>query len=285
MNELLRDLINTEKVGSFIDDIMVGTETEEGHDELIAEILKRLEENNLYVKPEKYKQKVREVEFLGVVLGLEGIKMEKAKVKAVDQPVPRSVKDIQKFLELENYYRRFIEGFAKIARPLYKLTRKEQKWEWEIRQEKSFEALKKWFTTEPILVAPDLDRKMRIEVDTSDFAIGGVLSIECEDGKQRPVAYLSNSLNETERNYEIHNKEILVVIKGLENQRHLLEGARFKFEIWTNYKNLEYFMKVQKLNRRQARWALYLSRFDFTLKYVLGIKIGKTDRLSRRLNL
>jgi len=96
------------------------------------------------------------------------------------------------------------------------------------------------------------------------------------------VAFLSKSLNETERNYEIYNKEMLAIIRGLEVWRHLLEGAQTKFEIWTDYKNLEYFMKAQKLNRRQARWALYLSRFDFTLKHVLGTKMEKVDRLSRQ---
>ena len=109
-----------------------------------------------------------------------------------------------------------------------------------------------------------------------------MLPIECGDELWRLVAFLSKSLNETERNYEIHNKEMLVIIRGLENWRHLLEGARFKFEIWTDHKNLEYFMKAQKLNHRQARWALYLSRFDFTLKHVLGTKMGKADGLSRQ---
>ena len=121
-----------------------------------------------------------------------------------------------------------------------------------------------------------------MEVDASDYATGGVLYMECKDGLWRPVAFLSKSLNETERNYEIHDKEMLAIIRGLENWRHLLEGVRFKFEIWTDHKNLEYFMKVQKLNRRQAQWALYLSRFDFTLKHVSGTKMGKADGLSRR---
>jgi len=93
---------------------------------------------------------------------------------------------------------------------------------------------------------------MRMEVDASDYAIGGVLSIEYEDGKWRPVIFLSKSLNETERNYKIHDKKMLAVIRGLENWRHLLEGAKYKFKIWTDYKNLEYFMRVQKLNWRQA---------------------------------
>jgi len=141
--------------------------------------------------------------------------------------------------------------------------------------------LKERFTRKLVLAALDLDKKMRMEVNVSDYATGGVLSIECEDKLWRSVAFLSKSLNETERNYEIHDKEMLVIIRGLENWRHLLEGAHFKFEIWTDHKNLEYFMKVQKLNQRQARWVLYLSRFDFTLKYVPGTKIGKTDRLNR----
>ena len=98
----------------------------------------------------------------------------------------------------------------------------------------------------------------------------------------RPVAFLSKSLNETERNYEIHDKEMLAIVRRLEAWKHLLEGAQSKFEIWTDHKNLEYFMKVQKLNRRQARWTLYLSQFDFTLKHVVGTKMGKADKLSRR---
>ena len=95
------------------------------------------------------------------------------------------------------------------------------------------------------------------------------------------MAFLLKFLNETERNYEIYNKEMLAVIKELENWRHLIEGTKFKFKVWIDYKNLEYFMKAQNLNRRQARWALYLSRFDFTLKHVPGTKMEKADRLSR----
>ena len=89
-------------------------------------------------------------------------------------------------------------------------------------------------------------------------------------------------MNEIERNYKIYDKKMLAIIRGLESWRHLLEGAQSKFEIWTDHKNLEYFMKAQKLNQRQAQWALYLSRFDFILKHMPGARIGKTDGLSRR---
>ena len=283
MNELLRDLTNIGKVAVFIDDVIVGTETEEGHDELVAEVIKRLEENDLYVKPEKYKWKVKEVDFLGVVIGPEGIKIEKEKVKGVlEWPTPKCVKDVQKFLGLANYYCRFIEGFATVARPLHDMVKKDKKWEWTEKQEEAFKELKKRFTEEPVLVAPDIDKKIRMKVDVSDYVTGGVLSMECGDRLWRPVVFLSKSLNETERNYKIHDKEILAIIRELEAWRHLLEGVQYKFEIWTDHKNLEYFMKAQKLNRKQARWALYLSQFDFILKHVAGTKMGKADGLSRR---
>jgi len=133
------------------------------------------------------------------------------------------------------------------------MVKKDQKWEWMEKQKEVFRELKEWFTKELVLAALDLDKKMRIEVDTLDYPTGRALSMECKDRKWRLVAFLSKSLNEMERNYKIHDKKMLVIIRGLENWRHLLEDVRFKFEIWTDYKNLEYFMKAQKLNRKQAR--------------------------------
>ena len=186
----------------------------------------------MYVKPEKCKWKVKEVGFLGVVIGLEEIKMEEEKVKGVlDWLTPKCVKDIQKFLGLVNYYRQFIESFASIARPLYDMVKKDQKWDWTEKQEKAFRELKGRFTKEPVLAAPDLDKKMQMEVDASNYTIDRVLSMECEDRLWQLVAFLLKSLNETERNYEIHNKEMLAIIRGLENWRYLLEGTCFKFEI------------------------------------------------------
>jgi len=154
MNEILWDLINTGKVASFIDNVIIGIEGEKGHNELIEKVVKRLAENDLYVKPEKCKWKVKEVGFLGVVIGPEDIKIEEEKVKGVlDWPTPKCVKDIQKFLGLANYYCQFIKDFAFIAWPLHNLVKKEQKWEWTERQQKVFKELKKRFTKEPVLVS------------------------------------------------------------------------------------------------------------------------------------
>ena len=179
-----------------------------------------------------------------MVIGPEGIKMEEEKVRGVlEWLTPKCVKDIQKFLGLANYYCQFIQGFASIARPLHDTVKKDRKWEWIEKQEKAFEELKKKFMQEPVLATLDLNKKMRMEVDASDYTMGGVLLIE-EEGKWKPVAFLSKSLNKMKRNYEIHDKEMLVIIRGLESWRHLLEGVQFKFEIWTDHKNLEYFMRV-----------------------------------------
>ena len=152
-----------------------------------------------------------------MVIGPDGIRMEEVKVKGVlEWPIPKYVKDMQKFLGLANYYCRFIEGFASVARPLHDMVKKDKKWDWIERQEKAFRELKEWFTKKLVLAAPDIDKIMRMEVDALDYAMGGVLSMECEDGLWRLVAFLSKSLNEMERNYEIHDKEMLATIRELE---------------------------------------------------------------------
>jgi len=184
INEILRDMINERKVAAFVDDVLIGTETEEGHDEIVEEVLRRLEENDLYVKLEKCAWKVQKVNFLGVVMGQGKIEMEEDKMAGVlNWPVPKTVRDVGKFLGLANYYRQFVKDFAKLARPLNNLTRKDERWKWEEQQQKAFEQLKMVFTSQPLLVAPDLDKEFRVEADASNFATGGVLSIKCEDSK------------------------------------------------------------------------------------------------------
>jgi len=132
MNEILRDLVNEGKVTAFVDDVLVETEIEEEHDEIVEEVLRRLEENNLYIKPEKCMWKVRKIGFLGVVIGPNGIEIEKKKVDGVlSWPKPKNVKDVRKFLGLANYYRRFIKDFTQVARLINVLTRKDIKWQWE----------------------------------------------------------------------------------------------------------------------------------------------------------
>jgi hypothetical protein len=128
---------------------------------------------------------------------------------------------------------------------------------------------------------PDTQRPMRIECDASDYAWGAILSTQMDDGLWHPTAYLSKSMTDAERNYDIHDKELRAIIGSLEAWRHYLEGCKYTIDIWTDHKNLEYFQKAQKLSRRQARWAQFLTRFDFTLTHKPG-KHNKADELSRR---
>jgi len=128
MNEILRDLINKGKVAAFGDNVLVRTEIEKKHNEIVEEILKRLEENNLYVKPEKYVWKIKKIGFLGIIIGPNGIEMEAKKVNRVLSWLePKNIKDVRKFLGLTNYYRRFIKDFTRVARPINILTRKDMK--------------------------------------------------------------------------------------------------------------------------------------------------------------
>ena len=182
MNKILRDLVNKGKVTAFVDDVLVGTETEEEHNKIIEEVLRRLEENNLYVKLEKCIWKVRKIRFLGVVIGPNGIEMEKKKVDGVlSWPEPKNVKDVRKFLGLANYYRRFIKDFTQVARPMNTLMRKDVKQQWGDKQQQAFDELKRILTTRPVVVAPDLDKEFRVEADASNYTTGGVLLIKCSD--------------------------------------------------------------------------------------------------------
>ena len=141
------------------------------------------------------------------------------------------MKDIRKFLGLANYYRRFIKDFAWVARPMNILTRKNVKWQWGSKQQQAFNELKRIFTTRPALVALDLNKEFRVEADASNYATGKVLSIKYSDDLWRLVAFISKSLSDTERNYKIHDKKMLAVVRCLEAWRHFLEETMTKFKV------------------------------------------------------
>ena len=217
INEILRDFINKGKVAVFVDDVLVGTETEKGHDDIVEEVLRRLEKNDLYIKPEKCIWKVRKIEFLEVVIGPNRIEMVKEKVDSIlSWPEPKNVRDVRKFLGFANYYRRFIKNFTQVARLINMFTQKDVKWQWGAEQQKAFNELKQVFTMKLVLAALDLDKEFRVEADASNYATGGVLLMKYSDELWRLVAFISKSLSDTERNYEIHDKEILAVVRCLE---------------------------------------------------------------------
>ena len=164
--------------------------------------------------------------------------MSPEKVAAVaDWPVPRNKTELQSFLGFCNYYRRFIRGFSGIAHPLHALTGNTE-FRWEDEQQKAFEQLKESICSKPVVAIYDPEAPIRVEVDSSDFANGGIISQYIND-HWRPIAFRSQSLSDTQRNYEIYDKELLAIISALRDWRHYLMGH--DFEIWTDHQNLQYF--------------------------------------------
>ena len=199
-----------------------------------------------------------------------------------DWPTPKKLKELQQFLGFCNFYHRFIKDYSKVAKPLTVLTGKVP-WQWKTEQQIAFERLKAAIMSEPILAIPIDHAPYRLETDSSDYALGAVLSQKQND-KWHPIAFMSKSLNEAERNYEIYDKELLAIMTSLDEWRHLLLGTSIDFEIWTDHQNLTYFKKPQKLNRRQARWITELQEYNFTLHHKPGKTNVKADILSRRVD-
>ena len=284
MNEIFEDLITLGVVSIYLDDILIFTKTLAEHRRISRMVLERLRKHKLYLRAEKCEFEKTRIEYLGVIISHNHVEMDPVKIAGVaDWPTPTNKKEVQSFVGFINFYRRFIPGFSHHARALFDLTLKDVRFNWGSPQEDAFAKLKGLVTSAPVLILPDNDRPFRLEADSSGFATGAVLSQESrEDDKWHPIAFLSKALSPVERNYEIHDTEMLAIVRGLEEWRHYLEGARHPIEIWTDHKNLEYFRTAQKLNRRQARWSLYLSRFDFSLHHKPGRSMGKPDALSRR---
>src|SRR6266567_6082376 len=284
MDDIFEELITDGVVVVYLDDILIFTETIEEHRKITRRVLELLEKNRLYLRPDKCEFERTTIEYLGVIILHNSVAMDPIKVASVAEwPEPTNKKEVQSFLGFTNFYRCFIHDFSQHARPLFDLTKKDEKWHWGADEQLAFDGLKRSVTSAPVLISPDPTKPFRIEADSSDFATGAVLSqVSPADEKWHPVAFFSKSLSPVERNYVIHDKEMLAIIRSLQEWRHFIEGAEHPFEVWTDHKNLEYFMTAKQLNRRQARWSLYLSRFDFSLHHKPGKSMGKPDVLSRR---
>ncbi|XDV19457.1 hypothetical protein PO909_024927 [Leuciscus waleckii] len=282
VNDVLRDMID-QFIYVYLDDILIFSSSLQEHVQHVRRVLQRLLENGLFVKAEKCAFHAQSVPFLGHIVSAEGMRMDPDKVKAVvEWPNPDSRKALQRFLGFANFYRRFIRNFSQLAAPLTALTSPRTAFRWSEAAETAFSNLKSRFVSAPILIAPDSSRQFVVEVDASEVGVGAVLSQRSpSDNKMHPCAFLSHRLSPAEQNYDIGNRELLAVKLALEEWRHWLEGSGVPFIVWTDHKNLEYIRSAKRLNSRQARWALFFGRFDFTLSYRPGSKNVKPDSLSR----
>jgi len=173
-------------------------------------------DNQLYLKAEKCAFEHTQIEYLGLIICHGKVSMDPIKVQGVqDWPCPTMKRELQQFLGFVNYYRRFIRAFAQITHPLHRLTGKEQ-WHWGVEEEKAFQDLKRVISTAPVLIMPKDDAPFHVEVDSSNYATGAVLSqLDDDDGKWHPIAFFSRALSDVEHNYDIHDKELLTVMCSL----------------------------------------------------------------------
>ena len=220
----------------YLDDILIFTKTLSEHWNVMRRVLEHLWEHKLYLKLEKCEFEWRQIEYLGVIV-LEGwVEMDPVKVSGVAEwPTPRNKKEVQSFVGFINFYQRFIKDFSHHARALFDLTKKDIGWKWEELEQVAFNKLKELIMSAPVLVFPDNSCPYCIEADSSSAATGAVLSqwTSSENGgKWHPVAFFSKSLSPVERNYEIHDKEMLAIVRALEEWWHYLEGTPCQFEVW-----------------------------------------------------
>lgn len=282
INDTLRQYLD-QFCSAYLDDILIYSKTREEHLDHIRKVLMQLREAGLFAKISKCEFLVQQTKFLGLIVGRAGIQMDPEKVKTVREwPTPKSVTDVQAFIGFANFYRRFIRDFSKIIAPLIRLTQKNVKFEWTTACRSAFDHLKAAFTSAPVLATFDWTKEVLLETDASDYVSAGVLSQYGDDGILRPVAFFSKKHSATECNYEIYDKELLAIIRCFEEWRPELEGSELPIRILTDHRNLEYFTTTKLLNRRQARWSEFLSRFNFRIQYRPGKQGQKPDSLTRR---
>jgi hypothetical protein len=282
INDVLREYLDI-FCTAYLDDILIYSRTRSEHVNHVRCVLEKLRGAGLYAKLSKCEFLVHETKFLGLIVGEKGFRMDPDKIKTViEWPTPTCVTDIQAFLGFSNFYRRFIKDFSTIIAPLVNLTRKDVPFQWSQTCQLAMDALKKAFSTAPVLRPFDWTKDVILETDASDYVSAGVLSQYDDVGVLHPVAFFSKKHSAAECNYEIYDKELLAIIRCFEEWRPELEGASSPIKVMSDHRNLEYFMSTKMLNRRQARWSEFLSRFNFKIVYRPG-KLGvKPDTLTRR---
>ena len=296
INESVREYLDV-FCTAYLDDILVYSQNEEEHTRHVLNVLKRLKERGLQLDIDKCEFDTKEVKYLGLIVTTEGVRMDPEKVETIlNWETPRSAPDIKAFLGFAGFYRRFILGFSAKARPLINRTngeayqtrsgRKKIKYRpltWDDECQKAFEDIKAAFQSAPMLAHFDPEKETWIETDASDFVTAGVLS-QMHNGVLRPVAFFSKKMSAAECNYMIYDKELLAIIRAFELWRPeaMSLAPENPAKVFTDHKNLEYFMSTKQLNRRQARWAEFLSEFNFKIMYRPGKQGEKPDILTRR---
>lgn len=281
MNDVFRPLLD-KCVLVYLDDILIYSKTPEEHAQHLRQVLELLRQNKLFAKLSKCAFYLPEVDFLGHVVGAEGIKTDPRKITAITEwKSPTNVHEVRSFHGLASYYRKFIKGFSTIAAPLTALTGSKTSFAWTPEAEDAFTKLKAALVSSGVLkpFQDDSTVPTRVTTDASDSAIGAELAQQV-DGTYYPVAFESRKLSPAERNYPTHERELLAIIHALKTWRHYLEGRRFT--VVTDHNSLKYIQVQPSLSKRQAGWLDTLQEFNFEIVYRPGKANVVADALSRK---
>ena len=226
----------------YMDDILIYATTPELLKKYTERVLHKLRDHDLFLKAKKCEFNKMKMEYLGLVVEEGKISTDPIKVKGfADWPIPTCVKDVRSFLGFGNFYRKFIPGFSTLAAPLNALLKKDTTFQWTEETQQSFDTLKKKLTSSPVLMMPDQTRPFQIKCDASKYASGAVLTQQDSNGDRHPVAFLSKTFSKTEQNYEIYDRELLAIIRALEEWRHYIQGSGHTTIIYLDHQNLTYF--------------------------------------------
>jgi RNase H-like domain found in reverse transcriptase/Reverse transcriptase (RNA-dependent DNA polymerase) len=213
MDDIFMTMIDNQLVIVYMDDILIFADTNEELERITKLVLEKLQEHDLFLKAKKCEFCQKRIEYLGMIIEEGKISMDAVKLAGIrDLPVPTTLKQTRSFLGFGNFYRKFISHYSKLARPLNNLMKKDKKFEWTTNCQKAFDTMKKQFTEEPVLLMPDQSKPFQIESDASKVATGTVLTQLDSNGDRHPVAFLSKTFSETERKYEIYDRELLGII-------------------------------------------------------------------------
>ena len=272
--------LSWEQVLVYIDDLIVHSQTFSEHLKHLKQVFEKLAAAGLKMAPKKCTFFRREVTFLGHIVSEKGVQTDPSKTSAVAEwPIPRKLKEVQAFLGLCGYYRKFIKGFSAIAQPLYRLTQKDQKFVWDIDCQEAFDTLKAAMTSTPVLAYPRSDGPFILDTDASNYAVGAVLS-QVQDGKEHVILFFSKSLSRAEKNYCVTRRELLAVVLGIQHCHHYLLGNHFK--VRSDHGSLRWLLNFKNPEGQTARWLSILGKYDFEVEYRPGAKHLNSDGLSRR---
>ncbi|KAI8436675.1 hypothetical protein MSG28_010163 [Choristoneura fumiferana] len=279
MMDRFRITLSHIKLLIYLDDLIVMSATFEDHLRDLQDVFTKLREFNLTANREKCNFCCTRIKYLGHYITPDGLQLDPGKVSAIlATPPPRNLKHLLTFVQMCSWYRRFIPGFAKVAEPLTRLTKKNATWKWEEEQTTAFAKLRELLTTSPILAQADHTKPYIIKTDASSYALGAVL-VQGEGDKEHPVEYASRLLTKAERNYSTTEREALAVVWAVEKFRGYVEGG--KITIMTDHQALRWLMSLKSPSGRLARWALLLQPYDITVKYIAGRTNVVADSLSR----